>query len=190
MALLAAGMIFWILVHMFPAYAPGRRDALIARLGENPYKGVFSLLSLAAIVLIVFGWKQAIPSAVYAPPLLPGIVSSVLVLAGLILFFASLTGGHLRRVLRHPQMLGTILWATAHLLTNGDSRSITLFGGFAAWAVLEIVLCNRRDGPRSELPAASVARDVIAAVIGIAAFGLVGHFHMRLFGVSPFSTLL
>ena len=185
MALLAAGMTLWVLVHMFPAYAPGRRDILVERLGENPYKGIFSLLIVLSLVLIVLGWKRAIPTAVYAPPLLPGILPSVLVLAGLILFFASQAGGHLKRVLRHPQMLGTILWAIAHLLTNGDSRSILLFGGFAAWAVLEIVLCNRRDGPRSELPAASAKADAIAVVVGIAVFALVGHFHMWLFGVSP-----
>ncbi len=185
MALLAAGMTLWVVVHMFPAYAPGRREILVERLGENPYKGLFSLLIILSLVLIVLGWKRAIPTAVYAPPLMPGIIPSLLVLAGLILFFASQMGGHLKRVLRHPQMIGTILWAIAHLLTNGDSRSVLLFGGLAIWAALEIVLCNRRDGPRSELPDAAVKADVIAAVVGIAVFGLVGHFHLWLFGVSP-----
>lgn len=185
MALLAAGMTLWIVVHMFPAYAPGRRETLVERLGENPYKGVFSLLSLFALVMIVFGWKRAVPTAVYVPPLQPGIVPSILVLAGLILFFASQMSGHLKRVLRHPQMLGTILWAAAHLLTNGDSRSVLLFGGFGAWAVLEIALCNRRDGPRAELPAATVKGDVIAVIVGGGAFALLGHFHLWLFGVSP-----
>lgn len=185
MTLLMAGMALWIIVHLFPAYAPGRRDTLVERLGENGYKGAFSLLSLVALVIIVFGWKRAVPTAVYSPPLLPGLVPSILVLAGLILFFASQAGGYLKRVLRHPQMLGTVLWAGAHLLTNGDSRSVTLFGAFAAWAILEIVLCNRRDGPRAELPAASVKADLITVVLGIAAFGLLGHFHLRLFGVAP-----
>ncbi|MDJ0709824.1 MAG: NnrU family protein [Woeseiaceae bacterium] len=185
MALLAAGMTLWIVVHLFPAYSPGSRDTLVGRLGENPYKGVFSLLSLIALVLIVFGWKRAVPQALYAPPLMPGIVPAFLVLVGLILFFASQLGGYLKRTLRHPQMLGTILWAGAHLLTNGDTRSVTLFGGMAAWALLEIVLCNRRDGPRHELPQASIKADVLAVVVGVAVFGLVGHFHMTLFGVAP-----
>ena len=81
---------------------------------------------------------------------------------------------------------GTLLWATAHLLTNDDSRSVALFGSLAVWALLEIVLCNRRDGPRAELPEASVKFDLIAAVIGAVAWALVGHFHVQLFGVSPF----
>ncbi|MDJ0750279.1 MAG: NnrU family protein [Woeseiaceae bacterium] len=185
MVLLTAGITLWIIVHLFPAYAPGRRDMLIERLGENGYKAAFALLILIALVIIVFGWKRAVPTAVYAPPLLPGLVPSVLVLAGLVLFFASQAGGYLKRILRHPQMLGTLLWAGAHLLTNGDSRSVALFGAFAVWAILEIILCNRRDGPRTELPAASFKADAVAVLLGIAAFGLLGHFHLRLFGVSP-----
>ncbi len=185
MALLVAGIALWIAVHLFPAYAPTRRQALLQRLGENPYKGLFSLLIVASLVMIVFGWKQATPQAVYAPPLAPGIVPAVLVFVGLVLFFAAQMAGHLKRVLRHPQMLGTILWALAHLLTNGDSRSVTLFGALLAWAVVEILLCNRRDGPRTELPAATAKWDVVAVVVGIAAFALLGHFHAWLFGVAP-----
>ena len=82
-------------------------------------------------------------------------------------------------------MAGTLLWAATHLLTNGDSRSLVLFGSFAVWALLEIILCNRRDGPRSELPAASARFDLIAVVIGGLAWAVLGHFHLKLFGVSP-----
>ena len=185
MALFLAGITLFCIVHLFPALAPASRENLTFKLGGNPYKGIFSLLVLGGLVLIVFGWKATVPRSLYVPPLLPGIVPSILVFAGLVLFFASQLQGHLRRVLRHPQMIGTLLWAGSHLLTNGDSRSVTLFGSLAVWAILEIILCNRRDGPRKELPAASLKADVIAVVIGIVAFGALGHFHVTLFGVSP-----
>jgi uncharacterized membrane protein len=93
--------------------------------------------------------------------------------------------GHLKRVLRHPQMAGTILWAVSHLLTNGDSRSVTLFGTLAVWALLEIVMINRRDGPVTGSEAASGKFDLIAVVIGVVVFAVVGHFHQALFGVAP-----
>jgi uncharacterized membrane protein len=185
MPLFLAGITIFCLVHLFKAAAPAARDNVVFKLGENPYKGVFSLLILGSLVMIVFGWKATVPTAVYVPPLGPGIVPSVLVLLGLILFFSAQLGGYIKRTLRHPQMLGTIAWASAHLLTNGDSRSVILFGSLAVWALLEIILCNRRDGPRKEVPAASARADLIAIVIGVVAFGLVGHFHLRLFGVSP-----
>jgi uncharacterized membrane protein len=185
MALFLVGITLFCVVHLFPALAPAARDNLVFKLGENPYKGIYSLLILAGLVMIVFGWKATTPGAVYVPPLAPGMLPALLVLAGLVLFFSSKTKGYLKRTLRHPQMIGTLLWAGSHLLTNGDSRSVILFGSLGTWALLEIVLCNRRDGPRKQLPSASLKGDVIAAVIGVVAFGVIGHFHLQLFGVSP-----
>ena len=185
MALFLAGITLFCIVHLFPAVAPASRENLTFKLGENAYKGIFSLLILGGLVMIVLGWKATIPRPVYAPPLAPGMVPTILVFAGLVLFFASQMKGYLKRVLRHPQMIGTLLWAGSHLLTNGDSRSVMLFGSLAAWAILEILLCNRRDGPRIELPTASVKADVIAVVVGTIAFAVLGHFHVALFGVSP-----
>lgn len=185
MSLLFAGIILWFVAHSFPAIAPGQRGALVEKLGEQPYRGAFSLVIVASLVMIVFGWKHATPSAIYVPPLGPGIVPSVLVLVGLVLFFASKMSGNIKRVIRHPQMAGTILWAVAHLLTNGDSRSVVLFGGMAFWALLEIFMINRREGPRTATQTASGKFDLIAVVIGGVVFAVVGHFHLQLFGVSP-----
>ena len=183
MSLFLAGITIFCVVHLFRAAAPGTRNDLVSKLSENAYKGIFSLLILTSIVMIVFGWKSTVPTTVYEAPLMPGIVPSALVLVALVLFFASQTGGYMKRVLRHPQMIGTMIWAVSHLLTNGDVRSVMLFGTLAVWALLEIVLCNRRDGPRTELPDASGKPDLIAVVIGVVAFGLLGHFHAQLFGV-------
>lgn len=185
MSLLLAGIILWFAVHSFPATAPGKRDALAAKLGEQPYRGVFSLVIVASLVVIVFGWKNATPSAIYEPPMGPGVLPSILVFVGLVFFFASQMNGNIKRVLRHPQMAGTILWALAHLLTNGDSRSVILFGGMAIWALFEIVMINRREGPRTAPSPASGKLDLVAVVIGGVVFAVVGHFHLQLFGVSP-----
>lgn len=185
MALFLVGITLFCVVHLFSALAPTARDNLVFKLGENPYRGIYSLLVLAGLVMIVFGWKATTPSALYVPPLGPGILPTLLVLAGLVLFFSSKMKGYLKRVFRHPQMVGTLLWAGSHLLTNGDTRSVTLFGSLAIWALLEIVLCNRRDGPRKELPSASLKGDVIAIIVGVVAFAVIGHFHLKLFGVSP-----
>jgi len=166
MSLLYAGIVLWFVAHSFPATAPGKRDALVAKFGVQPYRGVFSLVILASLLMIVFGWKSAVPSAVYVPPMGPGIVPSALVLIGLVLFFAS-------------QMNGNII------LTNGDSRSLALFGSMAIWALFEIVIINRREGPGGAQVPASGKFDLIAVVIGGVVFAIVGHFHLTLFGVSP-----
>ena len=184
MPLLLAGITVWCLVHLFPGVAPRSRENLVLKLGENPYKGLFSLFILAALLMIVFGWKAAAPTHVYAPLLAPGIVPSGLVLIGLILFFSARLNGTVKRFIRHPQLTGVIAWSAAHLLTNGDSRSVALFGALGVWAILEIVFINRREGSRGALPALSVRHDAVAVVIGGVAFALVAIFHEWLFGAA------
>lgn len=184
MLLLTAGIALWCVTHLLPSAAPTQRGALVARFGEGPYRGIFSLLILASLVMIVFGWKSTSSTTLYAAPLTAGPLPSLLVLLGFALFFVSKTQSHVKRILRHPQMTGVFLWSVAHLLTNGDSRSVALFGSFAAWSLLEIVLINRRDGKRTQLPEATAKGDVTALVLAVVAFALLGYLHVRLFGVA------
>jgi len=183
MSLLIAGVLLWCAVHLFPSLLPAQRNALVNRVGEKPYRGLFTLLILAALVLIVVGWKNAQPTALYAPPFAANPLISLVVLAGLVLFFSARAAGNVKRVIRHPQMTGTILWGIAHLLVNGDSRSVALFGGLTAWAMLEILLINRREGAWQRPPPAPIRRDLVPLVVGIAVFALLATFHQRLFGV-------
>ncbi len=183
MALLIAGLMIFCLVHLSPALATGTRDGLSAKLGENAYRGLFSLLILGSLVLVVFGWKAAEPLPVYDAPLTANPFTSALILIGLVLFFASQANGNIKRFVRHPQMTGTVLWGIAHLLTNGDSRSVLLFGGLTLWAVVEIVTINRRDGEWQRPGPAPLKYDLIPAVVGLAVFIGVAHFHAQLFGV-------
>jgi uncharacterized membrane protein len=83
-------------------------------------------------------------------------------------------------------MMSVILWSAAHLLVNGDSRSVVLFGGLGAWAVAEIVLCNKRDGAWQKPDVAPFSADMIVAVIAAVAFSIFFYLHKTLFGVFPY----
>lgn len=183
MSLLIAGVVIWSLAHLFPSVLPATRDGLVRKLGENPYRGLFALVIIGSLILIVLGWKRAVPSALYTPPFAANPVTSALILIGLILFFASQAAGNIKRFVRHPQMVGTMLWGVAHLLTNGDTRAVTLFGGLTLWAILEILMCNRRDGKWLKPEPAPIKFDVVPVVIGSAVFAAVLYLHGTLFGV-------
>jgi len=187
MNLLIAGVALWCATHLFPAYAPGPRRALVARLGENAYKGVFALLIVASLALIVMGWKAALPGFVYAPPTWGRHATALLVLIAFILFGASHGHNNIRRALRHPQLTAVIVWGIGHLLANGDTRSVILFGSLTAWALVEILLINRREGARVKPERAPVRKDVIAVVAGVVVYALVAWAHPWLFGVNPFA---
>ena len=185
MNLLITGIAVWCIAHLFPSVLPAKREALIARLGNNPYRGLFALVILASLVTIVLGWRSATPAAVYAPPMQGSPIISVLVFLAFVLFVAARARTNLKRLLRHPQLTAVIVWSAAHLLANGDTRSIALFGSLGIWAVLEIVLINRRDGPREKPGAVAITSDLVVVAIAAVAFAVIFYFHAALFGVSP-----
>lgn len=188
MTLLIVGVVLWGLAHLFPSVLTGTRRQLQEKLGEGPYRGVFALVIIGSLIVIVFGWKSAIPTVLYAPPLTASPVTSLMILIGFVLFFASQVPGNIKRFVRHPQMTGVLFWGVAHLLTNGDSRSVTLFGGFTLWAILEVLMINRRDGQWQKPGPAAIKFDIIPLVIGLVIFSAVLYFHATLFGVSAIPT--
>lgn len=146
MALLVFGVLLFAVVHFIPSLTPSLKAGAIQRVGENGYKGLFSLLLLISFALIIVGWRSAEPSYIYPPP--PALHKFALVLLALafLLLVVSARNSRLRQLIRHPQLTGVAVWGIGHLLLNGDSRAIVLFGGMAVWAVLEIVAISKRDG--------------------------------------------
>ena len=184
MALLIVGILLFTLAHLFPALMKSTRDGLAKRLGSSRYQGVFALIIVTSIVIIVVGWQSTTPTLVYAPVLSSGLVTFGLMLVACILFIAVVLPTNIKRLLRHPQMTGTLIWSITHLLANGDSRSVMLFGSLGLWAIAEIVLCSKRDGAWQRPAAVPITRDAIYVVIGALLFAAFAYFHRALFGVS------
>ena len=187
MTKLVLGVFLWSFIHFIPTIAVDFRKSLIAKLGENPYKGLFALLIALALYLIISGWRATVPESLYLPPQWGRHVTSLLVLIGFIFFLASHHATNLKRFLRHPQLTGVAIWGIGHLLANGEARSIVLFGGLAAWAVIEILLLNRRDGAWVKPDPVPGKKDIILLVAGFVVYIVVAVSHLWLFGFSPFA---
>jgi uncharacterized membrane protein len=181
--MLIAGVVLWSVAHLFSAVAPGIRAKLVSKLGLGPYKGLVAVDVVLALLLIVFGWKAATHTMLFIPPLVGSLIPSAAILLAVILFVASSTPNNLRRFIRHPQMTAVTLWGAGHLLTNGDSRSVILFGGLTIWAVLEMIFINRRDGLWRKPDPVPVSKDLVTALLAAGACALLIHFHASLFGV-------
>lgn len=184
MAILVTGIAVWAFVHLFPSVAPDLRGRLIGRLGTNAYRGLFSVLIVISLVLIVLGWRSTQPQLVYRPPVTSVALSSILMLLSFVLFIAARAPTNIRRLLRHPQLTGVLLWSVAHLLVTGDSRSLVLFGSFAVWTILEMLLINRRDGAWQKPEPVTLVKDAITVGIGAVVYVIVLLLHPLLFGVS------
>ncbi len=130
------------------------RPGLVARLGQKPYLGVYSLISFATFVPAVRIYLKNI----HTGPLLwtlgdvPGVHTLALLLAGASFAFvvasptqpspASLTAGArtsaygLTRITRHPMFLPMGLWGLAHMAVNGFASDVAFFGGLFAVGLL------------------------------------------------------
>ncbi len=183
MLLLTLGVLLFAGVHFIPSLAPGLKNAWTGRLGENGYKGVFSLLLLASFGLMIGGWRSAEPSFLYAPPPLLHTPALVLMMLAFLLFVVSNRASRLRSIIRHPQLTGVATWGAAHLMVNGDSRSLVLFGGLAAWALVEIAAINRREGSWVKGEAPSLAYEGATVAVAAVVIGVIVLVHPWLAGV-------
>ncbi|SMF14512.1 Uncharacterized membrane protein [Alteromonadaceae bacterium Bs31] len=145
MTLIIIGLGLWCFAHLIPSLFIPLKKTLIAKAGENAYAGLVATLIVSGIVLIVLGWRGSTPVHLYVPPYGLRHATYSLMLLSFFLFASANYNSRLKSLLRHPMLLGLLSWSVAHLLSNGETRSIVLFGTLAAWALIEIVLINRRD---------------------------------------------
>ena len=180
MTLLITGLALFVLLHLVPTVVP-LRAALVARLGEVPYKVLFSVLSLVALVLIVRGYKMTPSDLLWQPPEWGRHVTVILMLPAFILVAAAYLPGNLKRRLSHPMLLAVIVWAFVHLLANGELAAVVLFATFGVYAVVNLVSALLRDQEPPEK--VSWLYDLLAIIVGSVAYALMVQFHTALFGV-------
>lgn len=191
MTLLIIGLAVFLGVHSTRIVADGWRTASLARIGEMPWKAIYSLLSIAGFVLIVIGYGAArqSPVVLYTPPLWTRHVAALLTLPAFILLAAAYVPRNaIKRAIGHPMVAGVKIWALAHLLANGTLADVLLFGGFLLWAVLSFTAARRRDrAAGTAYPAGPVARTGIAVAVGVVAWAAFAFaLHRPLVGVAPF----
>ena len=149
------GLVIFLGVHTLTIKRDARA-ALIGSLGEGGYKIVYSLVSVAGIALIAYGFSRYRAEGwldVWYPPTAFKHITVALMLPAVILVVAAYLRGKIYTTVKHPMLTGVKLWAAAHLLANGDLGSIILFGSILGWAVYDrISLKSRSDGGAPPIP--------------------------------------
>ena len=183
MLVFLSGLVLFLGSHFFTALARGARGQIISRIGEASYKGVYALVSLAGFALIYLGWPHASQSVLYiSPPWFRQGTYLLTLLALIVLMSGYLPAGKLVAAVKHPMLLAVKLWAAAHLLVNGDVRSLLLFGSFLAYAVIDRIAVNKRGG--RVLVAGPARNDILAVLVGAALWFVIYRFlHPYIAGV-------
>lgn len=191
MAMLIAGLVLFLGAHSVRVWGDRLRAALVDRLGEGPFKGLYSLASIAGLVLIIYGYGTARtePQVLWVLPLGVRHGATLILLLSMILFAAAyLPRNHFKQWLGHPMTIGAGLWAVGHLLANGTVADLVLFGAFFAWSAVLYRSLRHRDATQGvEQASGTLLFDTVAVVVGTGIWALLTFYlHAVLFGVSPF----
>jgi uncharacterized membrane protein len=146
-ASLFAAALFFVGIH-FLISGTALRGKIVGLIGERPFQGLFSLLSLIGIIWLSRAYEQAEYLPLWAEPQALRPVALIVMLVAFFFVILGLTspsptavgGGALltekepakgiQRVTRHPFLWGVALWSFTHLVLNGDLASVVFFGTF------------------------------------------------------------
>ena len=189
---LLSGLVLFFGMHSMSVVALPLRDRLAAK-SEIGWKLTYGVVSLVGLILMSRGYAELrlTPTILYVAPVWLYHVAAVLLLPTFVLFLAPYFPGRISSATKHPQLVAVKLWAVSHLLVNGTSADMLLFGSFLLWAVADRISMKRRATRAVPGMPESKTNDVIAVVLGLIVYAAtVSWFHEMLFGVRPFVQLL
>ena len=191
MLVLISGLVLFLGVHSIRLFANAWRASQIERMGEKPWKTLYSIASIVGFGLIVWGFGLVRSTSVllWSPPIWTRHLAAGLMLVSFVLLIATyVPGNRIKARCGHPMLLAVKVWAVAHLLANGTLADILLFGAFLIWSVASFSVFRRRDRLSGvNYPSTGIWQDLAVIGIGFVAFALFAHWgHLWLIGVSPF----
>jgi uncharacterized membrane protein len=168
----------------------GARANMMARLGQNGYRALFSIVAIAGLALIVWGYGEYRAQEwvqIWSPPAFMRHITVGLMLFAVIFITAAFIPSRIKAWLKHPMLASIKTWALAHLLSNGDLGSVILFGSFLAWGVYARIAAKRRGDLGATSAPAGWTNDAIVVVLGVVIFLALGYyFHPYVIGVAVF----
>lgn len=186
MTILILGILLFLGTHTLTTLRPQRARLMVA-LGEKGYRGLYTAVSLAGLVLIVWGfgaYRAGGMIPLYDPPVWTRHLALSLMWFSFVAMATGPRPSRIRGWLRHPMLVGVKIWALAHLLANGDLGGLILFGSFLAWAVYDRIAVKRRGDMGGERLAAFTRADGFALGVGTVAYVAMLFLHPYLIGVA------
>lgn len=190
MTYLILGLLIFLGVHSVRIVADDWRTRTRARIGALPWKGLYTVASLVGFGLLVWGYGQARqqPVQLWSPPVGMRHVAALLTLISFVLLAAAYVPGNgIKARVHHPMVLGVMVWAVAHLLSNGNIGHVVLFGAFLVWAMADFLAARRRDAAAgTPYPRGTAGATGITVAVGVGAWiAFALWLHGLLTGVRP-----
>ena len=183
MNLLILGIIIFFSIHLVPI-SP-LKNILINQLGENKYKGLYSLIALVGLLIIIYGFGHADFYHVWDPLPYSREIAIALMPISMVLLVAANMQTNIKRYIKHPMLVAILVWSFVHLIGNGDLRSIILFASFGVYALIDIIF-SKKVLTTNNTTNYTLAKDIIVIIIGLLIYAIIVHFHQYIAGVAIF----
>jgi uncharacterized membrane protein len=168
------GLALFFLPHLFSAFRSRSEAGLAARVGRGPYMGLYSLVSVAGFVAMIWGYANIKPGWIQlgVPPAWGRHVTMALMLPAMVLIVAAYMRpvGFIKKAVKHPMLAAVMLWGLAHLLVNWDLSSVILFGSFLAFALIDRFAVSQRGDQGAANARPNVLGDLLSIAFGIALY--------------------
>ncbi len=190
MAYLILGLIIFLGVHSVRIVADDWRTQTRSRLGELPWKGLYSAASLIGMGLLFwgFGLSREQPTQLWSPPVAMRHMALLLTLVSFVLLSAAyIPNNGIKGRIHHPMVLAVLLWSLAHLLANGNLAHVVLFGSFLVWSIFSFAAARRRDQTvGAAYPRGRAGPTALTILVGLCMWALFAFWlHSLLVGVRP-----
>ena len=175
------GLILFFGVHLIPSVDSGRA-LIVKKIGDRAYQAVFSLISLAGLIMIGWGYQSG-SELLYSRNEWVYNNAYLLMILPFVLLVAANMKTHLRLWIRHPMSIGIMLWAGIHLLVNPSKYAVILSASFLLYSLFSIISMEMRKKVLSPYQA-EVKYDIIAVLVGGVAYLLIYWIHESWFHVA------
>jgi len=180
MTLLISGMIIFYGVHLLPLFE--LKNKIINRIGKKPYMGIFALISALGLGLMIYGKSTADFISVWQPISGAHWVPLILMWPAFILLVWAEIPCSIKRTLRHPMLLGVLLFSISHLFANGDLATVLLIGSLGVYAVLTMLRLGFQK-QETQRPLSTPRWNALGIALGTISYGLAFAFHQQITGM-------
>ena len=184
MIVLIIGLLIFFGIHLVPI--TGAKILLIERMSEKSYQAIFSIISLVGFIIIIYGFSLVDTcntmladcetdnfylweSFEYSRE-----ISFLLMPFCIIFLVASQMKSNIKKVVRHPMLIGVLIWSFVHFLSNGDFRSIILFASFGVFSIIDIIFTRKTEEQGTSF---SILNDVVVIFVGLVLYSIILYFH-------------
>jgi len=183
LSLLIIGIVIFFSIHLVPITL--LKKILINQLGENKYKALFSLIAIVGLLIIIYGFARADFYLIWDPlPYSKTIALALMPISILLLITANMQTS-IKRYIKHPMLIGILIWSFVHLISNGDLRSIILFASFGVYALIDIIF-SKKVLTTNNTANYTLTKDIIVVIIGFLVYAIIVYCHQYIAGIAIF----